>query len=163
MLSGSLKNGWDQDGEQNNRDERSDAGKREVLSKGRGLQELQLGARRISQASTREEAKPQISTLDPSQQAAGSSRLWVAGGPSKPSRARTGEFCDWPAGIELSQICRLASHNTLAVPEGRHLFNYSQSLGRLSGLLGPKAQPHLHRYPSSHVCVVCVASIWAQG
>lgn len=29
-------NGWDQDGEQNNRDKRCDAGKREVLSKGRG-------------------------------------------------------------------------------------------------------------------------------
>lgn len=35
--------GGDQDGEQNNRDERCDAGKREVLSKGRGPQELELG------------------------------------------------------------------------------------------------------------------------
>lgn len=56
----------------NNRDERCDAGKREVLSKGRGPPGVGTWAPRISQAARGETS--QISTLGPSQ-AAGSSKL----------------------------------------------------------------------------------------
>lgn len=89
-------------GTKQSRRERCDAGKREVLSKGRGRRSWDLGE--ANQPGRQGQTSDQHARPVPGsgQLAAHSSEL--QGPRQKYRKPRTGEFCDWPAGWPLNQI-----------------------------------------------------------